>query len=174
MKKLYYGLVGLAGMCVSASAMAQDNNFDFRPSNIAFRLGVALPLDTGLSDFGSPLIGLGIEYTLGSSLVGSSGATYLSLDYMTASTEFNHGVYPFCINQRFYLGNGANGRRTYAFVGVGGAVLDLRSANTVLAARGGVGADLGDALFFEATLLLTDKASGSSADSVGFYIGYRF
>jgi hypothetical protein len=173
MRKILYGAIGLAGLCLSASAIAQDN-FDPTPSNINVRLGVSLPLDNALSNYGSPLIGLGVEYQLNSSLAGS-GVTYLSLDYLTSSSQFSGGVYPFCINHRFYLNNDRGGHRTYAFVGVGGAIIDINGgSNTVLAARGGLGADIGEKLFFETTLLLTDSSHDQSADSISLYIGYRF
>ena len=61
-----------------------------------------------------------------------------------------------------------------AFLGFGGAMIDIHSSNAALAARGGFGADLGDAIFFEVAGLLTDKVDGATADSVGFYLGYRF
>jgi hypothetical protein len=174
MRKIYYGVIGLAAMCATQTAMAQDDHFDVTPTNIAVRLGVGLPLDSALSDYGSPLIGFGVEYQFPNSLL-SSGATYLSLDYLVASTEFNGGIFPLCINQRFYFNqNKSDSTRTYGFLGIGAAIVNIGSSNTVLAGRGGFGADLGPAIFFESALLLTDKQSGVSGDSVSFYIGYRF
>jgi hypothetical protein len=174
MRNIYYGVIGLAALCASQAAMAQDDHFDVTPNNIAVRLGVGLPLDSALSDYGSPLLDFGVEYQFPNSLL-STGATYFSLDYLGAGTEFNGGIFPFCINQRFYFSQkGQDSTRTYGFVGVGGAVVNVHSSNTVLAGRAGLGADVGPAIFFESTLLLTDKQSGVSGDSVSFYIGYRF
>jgi hypothetical protein len=174
MRIINYGVVGLAAIGLSQLASAQSN-FDVTPTNVAVRLGIGLPIDSALSNYGSPLIGVGVEYQFPQSLL-PTGATYLSLDYETISTNFNsRGVWPFAINQRFYFGDAkADGTRTYGFLGIGGAVVNLASANTVLAGRGGLGANLGPAIFFETTLLITGKASGASGDNVAMYIGYRF
>jgi hypothetical protein len=173
MRKLIFGVIGLAGVCLSTTASAQNSGFDFTPYNIAVKVGVGLPLDSALADYGSPLIALGVEYTLNGT-TNSSGATYISLDYLTASTEFNKGVFPLCINERFYFNSGKEGPRTYGFLGVGGAVVNVNSANTVIAGRAGLGADLGPNTFFETALLITDRAYGATGDSVTLYLGYRF
>ncbi|HWD41611.1 MAG TPA: hypothetical protein VG944_22400 [Fimbriimonas sp.] len=170
MRKFWSLAATVAALGFVNVAHAQE---DYTPVNISVRAGVALPLDSSLSDFGSPLLALGVEYQLPRPLL-SQGDSYVSLDYMTANTLFSHGVVPFCLNQRFYLSNAKLGRRTYAFLGVGGAVIDIDHSGVGLAARGGFGADLGDAIFFEVAGLITDKISGATADSVAFYLGYRF
>ena len=170
MRKFWSLAATLAALGFANVAQAQE---DYTPVNVAIRAGVALPLDNSLADFGSPLIALGVEYQFPRSWL-SSGDTYMSLDYLASSTQFDKGVFPLCVNQRFYLSNAKLGRRTYAFLGVGGADINVNSSNFALAARGGVGADLGDAIFFEVAGLLTDRVQGVSADSVAFYLGYRF
>jgi len=167
--------VAVATLGLAGAAHAQlTTTTDITPYNIAVRLGVALPFDTSLSNYGNPLIDFGVEYQAGRSLI-PGGDTYFSLDYFTKDLTFTGGVFPICINQRFYVHNQNRGRRVYAFVGVGAAVIDVGRSDTIAAARAGLGTDLGDAIFFELSGTVSDKANnGTRADAVGFSIGYRF
>jgi hypothetical protein len=164
-----------ATLCLAGAAHAQlTTKTDVTPYNIAVRLGVDLPFDTALSNFGNPLYDVAIEYTAGASLL-PGGDTYFSLDYFGKDFKFDGGVFPICINQRFYVHNQNRGRRVYAFVGVGAAVVEVGHSDTDIAARGGLGTDLGDNIFFEIAATISDKGeNGATADSVGFSVGYRF
>ena len=175
MRRINSIAAAIATLSLAVSAHAQlTTTTDITPYNIAVRAGVALPFDTALSNYGNPLIDLGVEYQAGRSLL-PGGDTYFSLDYFTKDLTFTGGVFPICINQRFYINHQNRGRRVYAFAGVGAAVIDIGRSDTVVAARGGVGTDLGDAIFFELSATISDKGdNGGRADAVGFSVGYRF
>lgn len=159
--------IGLAGV-----ASAQT---DYTPTNLSVRLGVGFPLDDVTRDITKTLIGVGVDYDFTRPLI-AGGDTFLSIDWFGKSGSGAHGnIFPIMINQRFYsqpidVGN----RRTYGFLGVGIAVLDVFNTKTVLAARGGVGVELGQNLFAEGTLYLSAPDQGVRANVVGLYVGYKF
>jgi hypothetical protein len=167
-------LAAAFGLSVAASAQNSPGQLDLTPYNIAVRAGVALPFDTGLSNYGNPLMDLGVEYTLPHSLL-EFGQTYVSLDYFANNLSFADGVLPICLNQRFLIRRiPGSARRTYGFIGIGGADIAIGKANFVPAARAGVGADLGDAIFFEIAGTVSDIGQTARADAVTFSLGYRF
>jgi hypothetical protein len=161
-----------AAASLSVGALAQ---FD-TPVNLAFRIGYAYPLDSKTRDTVRNFIGVGADYFFGKSLIGQNGETTLSFDWLGKSGSGAKGnAFPIMLNQRWY-GPARPGteQRTYAFLGLGVAIVDVVSTDTVLAARAGYGVELGPKIFAEGTFLFTDDASGARATSVGVYLGYRF
>jgi hypothetical protein len=161
-------------MGLAAVANAQSSSTtDFTPVNVSVKAGIALPLDNNLANYGATLIALGLEYQFDRPLIAGTD-TYISLDYLNKGFTFSHGVIPITLNERFYIDNGRRHQRTYAFLGIGGADVDTGTSSTVVCARAGLGADLGDAIFFEVAGLVTDKGNDATGNSVAFYVGYRF
>jgi len=166
-------VTALLGLSAVANAQLTTNT-DFTPVNVSLKLGVALPLDNTLSNFAPTLLAWGLEYQFDKPLIAGSD-TYLDLEYMNKGFQFSHGLIPLTLNERFYFDNGRHRhQKTYAFVGLGAADVDLNTSGTVIAARAGLGADLGDAIFMEMSGLFTDKSNDATGNSVTFYVGYRF
>jgi hypothetical protein len=168
--------IAAAALCVAtASAQTQDPDA-LIPVNVSVRLGVGLPIDNDLRDFSSLFIGFGLEYKTNRSLL-ANGETFIAADLFKGDKSDSGYVIPLTLNQRFYTGNIGDGRRTYAFVGVGiGFLKGQDNWDTALAVRGGLGAELGERIFVEGSLTLTDKASraGFNGNLIGLYLGYRF
>jgi hypothetical protein len=164
----------LAALSCGAFAQSGPEITDWNPTNASLRAGVNIPVDSGLSNLGNTLIAAGVDYRFGRPLF-ASGESYASLDYFAKNLKFQRGsVMPLAVNHRFYFGQCPIGSRTYGFLGVGVAFIDYNDSNTVAMARGGIGAELGDAIFFEATGYISDQADGARANSFAFYLGYRF
>ena len=162
------------GVATATTASAQTQDPDaLIPVNISFRLGIGLPIDDKLRDVSSTFLTAGIEYKIDNSLL-RSGQTYFSLDFFKGSTDDEGYVIPFTINQRFFTRQISDGRRTYAFVGLGVAFIKGDHWDQAIAARGGLGAELGDKIFAEGALTITDKANGISGNLISLSIGYRF
>lgn len=163
-------LAAVAALGVVGAAQAQSTY----PYNIAVRGGLVFPIEDRFSDIGGSLLGLGVDYTLPRSLV-KGGETYLSLDYISQTLGGEDRVWPIAINQKVYQSGGEFGKRTYAFVGLGGVIVDAQGADgTAFLLRGGLGKELGNNIFGEATLTLADKTDGFRANGLGLYIGYRW
>jgi hypothetical protein len=165
----------LAALGASTAAFAQYGN-DLKGqsiTNIAVRLGGVFPIDGRLSDAVDGMFGLGLEYTLGSSLF-KKGETYLALDWLTESLSNSRvNIYPLTINQRFFYGE--SGRRSYGFIGAGAFIIDANRSDTVLGIRGGFGTELGNNIFAEAAVTFADTSKAKiRANTVGVYVGYRF
>jgi len=166
----------LAALGVAALSGAQTTAIG-EPTDIAFRVGGAYSFDSATRDAtGSSLIGIGADYFIKESYF-KNGESFLSFDWLGKSTSGSHGnMFPVMLNQRFYLkdtGEVGTGR-TYYFVGLGVAFVDVFSSKVVPAIRGGIGKELGPHIFGEATIVLSDAADGARANTIGAYIGYRF
>jgi hypothetical protein len=127
---------------------------------------------------GSSLFGFGFEYFFDRALI-DTGETSFSLDWISRGLNGDKGnMFPMMINQRFYLddiNSTPMGERSYAYAGVGVAVMDVfTGTDTELAARVGYGRELGLHTYIEATTFWSDAGSGARATSTGLYIGYRF
>lgn len=163
-----FGIVG------SASAQTSASNNDLTPTAVTFRGGVCLPLDQTLTDVANSLVDLGVEYVPSSSLF-KGGETFYSLDYFSTGFHGNSGtVFVGAINQRWYNGGPDAFRRSYLFLGVGGAVIDVNKSGTAFAVRGGYGQELGEHVIAEIAGYISDRAGGARANAVTFSIGYRF
>lgn len=160
-----------------ATATAQSQDPDaLIPVNISLRLGVGLPLDNDLRDVSSSFLAFGVEYRPNRSLL-RGGETFFAADLFKGDKSDTGYIVPVTLNQRFFTRTIADGRRTYAFVGLGAAfVKGSDNWDTTIAARGGLGAELGERIFMEGSLTLTDKSSkaGFNGNLIGLYIGYRF
>lgn len=158
-------------------ALAQNDTFDV-PSNLGVRLGIGYSLDDDTRDLiGDGLLGVGFDYTFDESLL-PQGETYLSIDWLGEGISGDKGnIFPIFINQRFFTSDVTErfqGNRSYYFVGVGGAIIDVTSTASVLAVRGGLGYELGEHVFVEGALVLSDIDADTRATSIGGYVGYRF
>jgi hypothetical protein len=170
MKRLFV----LAAFATSALASAQGGFGT--PVNLAFRLGFVYPLDEFTRDATGNLIGVGADYFLDRSLLQGAGESTISFDWMGRGMNGAKGnMFPIMINQRWYRsGDYQSANRRYYFLGAGIAIIDVVNTNTVFAARAGVGMELGEHIFGEATFVWSDASAGARATSLGAYIGYRF
>lgn len=159
----------------TASAQSQDPDA-LIPVNVSIRLGIGLPLDNDLRDVSSSFLAFGLEYQTNRSLL-KGGQTYFAADLFKSDKSDTGYIVPVTLNQRFFTKTIADGRRTYAFAGVGAAFLKGQDNwDTSIAVRGGLGAELGEKIFLEGSLTLTDKSSraGFNGNLIGLYLGYRF
>lgn len=163
------------GLPVVASAQLQSNPPDVTPYNIAIRGGLGFAvLDNSIRDVSNTWINLGLEYTFDKSFIKDS-TSYLSVDWFGKSGSGGKGnFFPISLNQRFMLQKPINGYDAYFFVGLGVSVLDIKTTNTVLGARGGVGVDLGPHLFGEAAAYLTTGSDGVHGNIISVAVGYRW
>ena len=170
MKKRLLVIVALA---MSAFATAQDGFGT--PVNLSFRAGFVYSIDNVTRNVTGNLIGFGAEFYLERSLI-PGGETTISLDWMGKGLNGDKGnMFPFMLNQRWYTGGDyESANRTYYYIGVGVAIIDIFNTNTVAAARLGVGIEFGEHLFSEITLVYSDSSAGARASSFGVYLGYRF
>lgn len=167
-------LIVLAALGSAAFGSAQTVG---TPTNLAFRLGYAYPIDNETRDLVRNFIGVGADYFFTRSLL-SGGETTISFDWLGKSGSGSKGnIFPICINQRWYGNNGMDmeaGHRSYFQLGAGVAIVDVTSTKTVLAGRAGYGVEFGEHIFGELNLVFSDDAHGARATSVGAYLGYRF
>ena len=166
-------LLVIAAFVLSAFASAQQ---EFgQPVNLAFRGGFVYSLDNFTRAKIGNLIGVGVEFFLDRSLL-EGGETTLSLDWLGRGLNGDKGnLFPIMLNQRWYTGGDyESANRTYFFVGAGVAIIDVVSTGTVIAGRAGLGAEFGEHIFGEVTLVYSDAVRGARATSVGLYLGYRF
>ena len=163
------------GVATASNAFGQTQDPDaLIPVNVSVRLGIAFPLDNNLRDQTSLLGALGVEYRIDNSFF-SKGDTYFALDFFKGNRTDDGYIIPFTINQRFYTRQTVDGRRTYAFGGLGiGFLKGNNDWTQTFVARGGVGAELGQRIYLEGALTLGDKRKDISANNIGLYVGYRF
>ncbi len=164
-------MIVLAALCTAATlSFAQVE----APSNLTFRLGFVLPIDSSLRDAAKSFIGVGLDFYPNFTLVKGSESV-LSLDWIGKSGSGSKGnIFPIMFNQKFNSGSGDVKSKSYFFVGAGVAFIDVTSQSTVLAARLGFGAELGSHLIGETALYYSDAVDGVHITSLGFYLGYRF
>ena len=149
-------------------------------SGVSLKLSVGIPYDDGLRrGLGATLVGLGFEFQPNRSLLRES-ETYFSAEIFLRDLGATDGyVIPITVNQRFYSSRvtGANVRRSYGFVGVGFAFTDADDqggTSGALAIRGGLGAEIGERLFFEGALLFGAGEDRIRPNIISFSGGYRF
>jgi hypothetical protein len=165
-------LAAAAGVVGAASAQGVIE------TNMSLRGGIQFPTS---ADLDGQMFGLGFDIGLNQSISFlRSGTTYLSVDWISKNFKFNRNyMIPVCINQRFKLNTTADtvgGTNTYAFFGVGAAIIDFGQSSTVLAARAGLGADFSPNMFGELTLVLTTRTKNTNVQGnhFGAYLGYKF
>lgn len=160
---------------VSAVAPAFAQLEDTYPSGVGIRAGYAYPLDDGVRDRWRHLIGVGVDYTLPRSLL-PGGETYVTVDWLGGSgSGANGNLFPVMLNQRFRpQGRDGLPGKTYGFIGAGVVFIDFNGSGSTIAGRGGIGVDLGENIFSEVAVVLSDAVRRTRANSVGIYVGYRF
>lgn len=169
MKKLAI-LAAAAGFVAGAHAQTIE-------TSISVRGGVQFPTT---ADLNGVFWGLGADVNLSGVSLMRNGTTYISVDWISKNLKFNRNfVIPICINQRFPLNTTPDtmmGPNTYAFFGVGAAIIDIGTASTQLCARAGLGADFSPSIYGEASIVFTGRAKGSGiqGNHLGLWLGYRF
>lgn len=171
------GISVLAALGLVSMSFAQAQTVFDEPTNISFRLGYVYPIDADLRDKSPNYIGVGVDFfPTGWSLL-REGQTVISFDWLGKSGSGAQGnVFPITLNQRVYTDApvGATYGRNYYQFGLGVAIIDVNSTDTVLAARAGIGRELGEKLFGEINFIYSEAGGGARATSLGFYIGYKF
>ncbi len=158
------------GTCGIANA---QQKLDYYPNNFTIRAGVAIPLDSSFSNVSNTFYDLGLEYNFNNSLF-KGGETYLSVDGFF-NTMNSVDAYPVAINQRFYTGRNAAGRRSYYFVGVGMTFISVTNATyEAISGRAGIGTELGPNIIAELAGYISDEAGGARANAITLDLGYRF
>ena len=174
--------IAAIGICGLAAAQVGGNNTDtslVNTSGVSVKIGIGIPFDRSLSDgIGRTLTGFGIEYQPLRSLLRNS-ETYFAADIFVRDYSGSRGYgLPITINQRFYNSQtlSTERRRQYAFIGAGFSVVDLNGGgtNTDFTIRGGVGAELGERVFFEFAAYFGDARGNARPNVFGIFGGYRF
>lgn len=169
MKKLAI-LAVATGLVAGAQAQTIDTSFSLRG-------GIQFPTT---ADLNGTFWGLGADVNILGVNLFKGGQTYVSVDWISKNLKFNRNfVIPICLNQRFALNTTEDtmtGPSTYAFAGIGAAIIDIGNASTQLCGRVGLGADFSSNVYGELSLVLTgrSKGSGVQGNHVGVWLGYRF
>ena len=163
------------GVATASNAFGQSQDPDaLIPVNVSLRFGIGLPIDNDLRDISPALFALGAEYRIDRSLL-RTGETYFALDLFKGDRSDNGYVIPLTLNQRIYTRQVGDGRRTYLFFGAGiGFIKGTNDWTQVFVGRGGLGAELGERIYLEGALTLSNKKDNIAATNIGLYVGYRF
>jgi hypothetical protein len=163
-------LAAAAGFVAGAQAQTLE-------TSISVRGGVQFPTTADLSGV---FWGLGADVNLTGVSIFRNATSYVSVDWISKNLKFNRNfIIPICLNQRFALNTTPEtmvGPSTYAFFGVGAAIIDVGNASTQLCARAGLGADFSPSIYGEASIVFTGRAknSGVQGNHLGLWLGYRF
>ncbi len=160
-------------MVVAPAAFAQFSD-NIIPTNLDLRVGFVYPTERATRSVTGNMLAIGFNLNTNVQLIrGHSG--FFSLDYMSGSLNGDNGYFlPVMYNQRFNLGQNIAERQSYFFVGAGMVNVDVVRAKFVFGARGGVGVNLSENTFAEATFLWSEAVDGTRANSLGIYAGFRF
>ena len=171
----------VVGAMVCAAAMSSAQLNWETPSNIAARGGVVYPFDESTRNgMGDLPLGFGVEIYLDRPFFDGAGEASITLDWFARGLNGDKGnIFPICLNQRFYSTDPAVtpiGERSYYFVGVGMAFIDVLGGSTEesFAGRIGAGKELGLHTYMEAVFTVTEDTSSGNGTSAGVYLGYRF
>ena len=181
MKKIL--ILGAALAATSVTAFADTHTIHTKiqadslvPTNVTMRLGAFIPGDTTMKDSSATWYTLSLEYIPGNQFI-SGSETYLMMEYFGKSTSGKGWALPITVNQRVIV-NGANSeshQKTYAFIGVGAAFMDIVDSNTVLMFRGGLGLELGQKIVAEIAGYMSGKDRNDvRLNGLGFSLGYKF
>lgn len=173
MKRL---LFAAAAAAIVTTGLAQVGE---TPTNIAFRIGGAYPLDSDVRDSVKSFIGVGVDVFLSRPLLpGKNTESAVSIDWLGKSSAGTKGnVFPVLLTQRWYTGSNAaveEANRSYYFGGIGFAVVDLNSTKTVVALKAGLGYELNRNIFAELSAIYAEPANKLRASNIGLHLGYRF
>jgi len=169
MKRL---LMILAGSALMAPAFAA-NEIDL--SGLNFRVGGIYPFESTTRRVTGNMFSIGLDLPL--SFQGAKGGElYISADWFLKSIDGKKGnIVPILLNQKIYLVAGqGEGSRSYGFVGLGFAHVDVTKSRTTYAGRVGLGREINRQLFVEGSFLFTSEANNARGDSFGVFLGYKF
>ncbi len=190
------------GSCSLASAQSSQNNISLlsdkslalnasaaqtglsqgpppQPSFFTVRAGVDFAIDGRLSNYSPILIGAGIDYTFSNAFI-KNAETFISADGMFRTRGNQRlNLFPFCINERFYLtpkpsNTSPQAGTAYVFLGLGATLFDAGNSTFRFGGRAGIGTQLGQNWVAEAALFLSSADQGAQADVIGVYLGYKF
>jgi hypothetical protein len=174
MKKCLILAATAFGLGLAAFSAAQSP-IDATPSGISFRAGGVVALDSGLRDVAKTWAALGVDYTFPTQYLKNS-ETFISLDYIFNNGRGKKGSYwPLMLCQKFFMDNGEpEGSRSYLNVGIGAVFFDVTDSETSAGLKAGFGREFGPHIFGEATLFLSESRHDMNANSLGFFLGYKF
>ncbi len=171
----------VVGAMVCAAAMSSAQLNWETPSNIAARGGVVFPFDENTREaMADTPIGVGFEVFLDRPFFSDAGEASLTFDWFARGLNGDKGnITMLALNQRFYSTDPAVtpiGERSYYFVGVGMAFINVLGDTTEesFAGRIGAGKELGLHMYAEAAVTVTEDTSAGNGTSAGIYLGYRF
>lgn len=168
--KRFSTMLAAMGTVVAAHAQTQD----YTPVNVALRGGGVYIFDDATRSVTGNMIGIGIDYFIDTKWFENSETSF-SFDWLGKSASGAKGnAFPLLLNQRWYTAGTERGNRTYGFVGLGVYIIDVNKSDTVFGGRIGFGIELGENIFTEGSIWLSDGASGARISGIGGYIGYRF
>lgn len=170
MKRNTFAVLAL-GLSLVPMAHAQS---EMLPTNLSIRLGYVYPLERNTRDYTGAMGGFGVDFNTSISLMKNSQG-YFSIDFMTGAPSGDRGYFlPIMYNVRVNLGQTPVGQSAYFFAGAGAVNMDLGISKTVFGARGGIGAQLTEKTFIEASYLWSDENNGARANSFGIHYGFKF
>ncbi|MBL8059133.1 MAG: hypothetical protein JNK63_00285 [Chthonomonas sp.] len=164
-------LLVLSALALVSVSQAQSN---LLPTNMNLRLGATFPLETNTRDFTGTLFGIGADIPT-SLRIANQLSWYFSMDFMTGSLDGKRGWFvPVMYNARLPLGQTSVGESTYLFGGAGLVHARLGGTETVWGFRGGLGLNLGENTFAEATMWWSDSINGGHLNAISVHYGMKF
>ena len=165
--------LAVIALAIGLVPLAQAQS-DLIPTNLNVRLGFVYPTERATRNYTGQMGGIGVDFNTTISLwKGAQG--FFSIDFMTGAVSGDKGYFlPIMYNARIMLGQTPTGTSTYFFVGAGAVNMDVGVSKTVFGARGGIGANLSETTFLEATYMWSDDNGYVRASNLGIYYGFRF
>lgn len=160
---------------IAGVAVAQNSTLSsIDGSGLRLRVGAVYPWESATRKVTKNMVAVGVDFPIMNLL--KKGESYVSVDWYGKSASGAKGnMFPVMVNQRLYLNDKeAAGSRTYVAIGVGIVHMDVTKAKTAYGARFALGKELSDNLSFEAAMVGSTEASGTRANSIGVFLGYRF
>lgn len=164
-------LVVLSALAIASMSSAQSQ---LMPTNMNLRIGFVFPLETNTRDFTGTMYGLGVDVPTNIKLTNRT-SSYFSADFMTGALDGKRGWFvPVMYNARLPLGSTQVGESTYIFAGAGFVHARVGGTSTVFGFRGGLGLNLGESTFAEATMWWSDSINGAHLNAVSVHYGFKF
>lgn len=164
-------LLAISALALVSISQAQSN---LLPTNMNLRLGATFPLETNTRDFTGTLFGIGADIPTSISM-SNRVSWFFSVDFMTGSIDGKKGWFlPVMYNARLPLGQTSVGESTYLFAGTGIVHARLFGTETVWGFRAGLGLNLSESSFAEATMWWSDNINGGHLNALSVHYGFKF